>query len=106
MRAGELLFLVVSHLLHLRVFRFEKHLVRAGKILLDLLVLAVLFDDQLELGVLLGDFLEARRVRDELRRRKLVGQLVVTSAELIQFVRKRHCRHGANLKERDGNGTA
>ena len=45
-----------------------------------------------ELGVLLGDFLEARRVGDQLLRRELLGQLVVAGAKLVQFFRK--CKNG------------
>src|SRR5260370_25269523 len=58
----ELLFLVVGELLHFRVVGFEVHLVRAGEIFFDLLVFAMLGDNLLEFSVLLGDFLEARRV--------------------------------------------
>src|SRR6266851_5425124 len=65
---GELLFFVVGELLHLLVVSFEVQLVRAGEVFVDLLVLAMLGDDFLKLGVLLGDFLEARRIGDKLLR--------------------------------------
>ncbi len=69
---GELLFFFVGHLLHFGIVGFEKHLVRAGEILFDLLEFAVPGDNLFEFGVLLGDLLEARGVGDELRRRKLL----------------------------------
>jgi hypothetical protein len=78
----------VGKLLHFLVVGFEKHLVRAGEIFLDLLVLTVLGDDFGELSVLLGDLLEPRRVGDELLRGELIGQLIVTSAKLIEFLRE------------------
>src|SRR5258708_259678 len=70
---GELLFFVVGELLHLLVVSFEVQLVRAGEVFFDLLVFAMLGDDFLKLGVLLGDFLEARRIGDELLRGELLG---------------------------------
>ncbi len=82
----ELFFFVDRHLLHLSVFIFYDHLVRAGEILFNLLELAVFGDDFFELRVLLGDLLETRGVRRDFRRRKLLRQFVVASAELIQFV--------------------
>ena len=52
----------------------------AGEIFFDLLELAVFGDDFLEFGMLLGDLLEARGIRRDFRRRKLLRQLVVASA--------------------------
>jgi len=49
----------------------------AGEIFFDLFVLAVLGDDFGELGVLLGDLLEARRVGDEFLCGELIGQVVI-----------------------------
>ncbi len=54
-----MLFLFVRHVFHFGVFRFDEHLVCAREVFLNLLVLAVLLDDFLEFGVLLGDFLVA-----------------------------------------------
>jgi len=91
---GEFFFFVVGHLLHLGIFRFEKHLVGADEVFFDLFEFAVLGDDFAEFGLLLGDFLEARRVRNDLRRGKFLRELVVASAKLIQFFSKRkngHC---------------
>src|SRR5882762_6867117 len=79
----ELPFLVVCHLFHFSVFRFHEHLVRAGEILFELFVLAVLLDNFLEFSVLLGDFLVARGVGSHFGSRELLRQLVVTRAELI-----------------------
>src|SRR6266481_6772951 len=87
-------FLVVCHLFHLGVFCFDEHLVRAGKILLDLLELAVLLDNFRKLGVLLGDFLVARGVGGHFGSGKLLGQLVVAGSKLVQFFIQRkngHC---------------
>ena len=89
-----MLFLVVRHLLHLGVFRLDEHLMRASKILFNLLVLAVLFDDFFELGVLLCHLLIARGIGGNFRSRKLLRQFVVACAKLIQFFSKRkngHC---------------
>ena len=88
----KLLFFVVRQLLHFRIVGFEKHLVRAGQILFDLLVLAMLGHDFRKFRVLLGDFLEPRRIRNELLRRKLLRQFVVPRAQLIQFFRE--CENG------------
>ena len=70
---------------------------RAGEILFDLLELAVLGDDFFELRVLLGDLLEARGVRRDFRGRELLSELIVASAELIQFVRQCHYGHGKSF---------
>ncbi len=83
----ELFFLFVRELLHFCLIGFDGHLVRAGEIFFNLLVLAVLRDDPFELGVLLGDLLEACGIRDDFRRRKLLRQFVVARAELVQLLR-------------------
>ena len=77
----------MRHLLHLGVFRLEKHLVGAGQIFFNVFEFAVLGDDLAELGLLLGNLLETRGVRDDLRRGEFVRELVVASAELIQLLR-------------------
>lgn len=59
---------------------------RASEILFNLFELAVLGHDFLKFGVLLGDFLEARGVRRDFRRRELLRELVVAGAQLIQFI--------------------
>ena len=82
---GELLFFFVSQLLHFRVVGFNDHLMRSRQVLFDLLVFAVLGDDFFELGVLLGELLEARRIGHGLRSRELLRQLVVARLQLIQF---------------------
>ncbi len=82
-----MLFFFVGELLHFGIVCFEKHLVGAGEIFFDLLVLAVLGNDFRELGVLLGDLLETRRIGDKLLSGELVGQLVVSGAELVEFFR-------------------
>ena len=81
----ELPLLVVCHLFHFSIFRFHEHLVRAGEILLELFVLAVLLDDFFQLGVLLRNFLVACGVGSHFGSRELLRQLVVARAELIQF---------------------
>ncbi len=83
----------MGELLHFLVVGFEKHLVRASEVFFDLLVLAVLGDDFGELGVLLGDFLKARRVGDEFLGGELIGQVVVAGAELVEFFRERENGH-------------
>ncbi len=82
----------MGELLHFGVVGFEVHLVRAGEIFFDLLVFAMLGDNLLEFSVLLGDFLEARRIGDKLLRGELLGQLIVARAELVQFFRE--CENG------------
>ena len=84
---GEFLFFLLRHLLHLGVFRLEKHLVGAGQIFFNVFEFAVLGDDLAELGLLLGNLLETRGVRDDLRRGEFVRERVVASAELIQLFR-------------------
>src|SRR5213083_2522330 len=86
-------FLVVRHLFHLGVFRFDEHLVRAGEVLFNLLELAVFLDDFLEFGVLLRNFLVARGIGSHFGGRKLLRQLVVAGAKLIQFFSKRKNGH-------------
>jgi len=61
--------------------------VGAGEVFFNLLEFAVLGDDFAEFGLLLGDLLEARGVRDDLRRGKLLRKLVVASAQLVQLFR-------------------
>src|SRR5207244_7916792 len=97
----KMLFLVMRHLLHLGVFGLDEHLVRACEILFNLLELAVLLDDFLELGVLLRDFLVARGVGGHFGSRKLLRQLVVAGAKLIQFFSKGQCSHGKSSSKRN-----
>ena len=82
----------MGKLFHLGVFGLDEHLVRASEIFLNLLVLAVLFDDFFELSVLLGDFLVARGIGSHFRSRKLLRQLVVAGAKLVQFFIQ--CKNG------------
>ena len=82
----------MRHLLHLRVVRFQKQLMRPREISFNLLVLAVLGDDFLELGVLLRDLLQPRRVAHHFRRRKLLRHLLVPQIELVQFFSQ--CKYG------------
>src|SRR5207302_7324844 len=89
-----MLLLVVRHLLHFGVFRFDQHLMRAGEIFFNLLILTVLLDDFLEFGVLLGDFLVARGIGSHFGSGELLRQLVVASAKLVQLFSKGQCSHG------------
>src|SRR5207244_9388786 len=73
----------------------------AGEIFFDLLVLAVLLDDFFKLGVLLGDLLVARGIGSHFGSRKLLRQLVVARAKLIQFFGKGQCSHGKSFSERN-----
>src|SRR5215471_7850196 len=70
---------------HFGLFGFDDHLTGAGEVLFKLLELAVLADDFFELGVLLGELLEARGVADDLGRGELAGHFLITSVELIEF---------------------
>src|SRR5271156_3879247 len=56
--------------------------------------------------MLLGDLLELRRVGGEFRRRKLLGQLVVAGAQLIQFFIKRQYAHRSLEKVNFGNSNS
>jgi len=65
-----------------------------GEVLSDLFVLAMLADNFLELGVLLGELLEAGGIADDLRGRELAGHLLETRVELIEFFGKGENGHG------------
>ncbi len=80
-------------MLQLGVFGFLDHLVRAGEIFFDLLELAMFLDDFIQFGVLLGDFLELRRVGDQLGGGELASEFVVAGAELVQFFGKSDYSH-------------
>src|SRR5689334_17131476 len=67
---------------------------RPGEVLLDLLVLAVFDDDFFQLGMLFGNFLEARGIADDFRRRKLLRHLLVTRIKLVQFFSQCQYGHG------------
>ena len=70
----------------------------AGEVFFDLFEFAVLGDDFAELGLLLGDFLEACGVRDDLRGGKFLRELVIASTKLIQFLSKRKNGHCSTSK--------
>jgi hypothetical protein len=95
---GEFLFFLLRHLFHFGVIRLYEHLVRASKILFDLLEFAVLGDNFAQLRLLFGDFLEARRVRHNLRRGKFLRQLVVARAKLVQFFCQCKNGHGSTSR--------
>jgi len=83
----------VGHLFHFGVIGFKKHLVGAGEVFFNLLEFAVLGDDFAELGLLLGDFWKREESETISRRGKFLGELVVASAELVQFFSERESGH-------------
>ena len=91
--SGELALFFLGHVAHIGVFGFDDHLAGAGEIFFDLLEFAVFPDDFLEVGVLLGELLEARGVVDDFRRGELLRHFVVADFELVEFFGKRENGH-------------
>src|SRR5690349_2965119 len=67
---------------------------RPGEVLLDLLVLAVFDDDFFQLGMLFGNFLEARGIAHQFGRRELLRHLLVARIKLVQFFSQCQYGHG------------
>src|SRR5579883_382261 len=99
---GELFFLFVRELAHFGVLGFEDHLAGAGQVLFNLLIFAVLGDDLLEFGVLLGKLLQTRGVVDDLGGGKLLGHFLVARIELIEFLGE--CQNGHGKSSHNSTG--
>jgi len=81
----ELSFLFLRHVPHIRIFGFDDHFVGAREVFFNLLVFAVLANDFLEFGVLLGELLQARGIVHDFGGGKLLGHFFVARVELIEF---------------------
>jgi hypothetical protein len=97
---GEKLFFFLGHVAHFGVFGFDDHLMGAGEVLFNLLELAVFVDDGFEIGVLLGEFLEARGIGDDLGSGQFLGHFLVAGVELIEFFGKRESGHWDSFSPR------
>src|SRR5260370_21667461 len=98
---GELLFLLLSHVLHFRVVGFLNHLASSGEILFNLLEFTMLVDNVFELRMLLGELLEARRIAYYLGSGEFLSHFLITDIELVEFFGERKAGHDKSLSWRN-----
>ena len=95
----ELVLLVVGHLLHFRVVRFDQQLLGALQAFLNFLPLAIFGNHLGHFRVRFRELLEARRVIVHFGRRELLGQFFVARFDVIELFKKRQVRHGMASKK-------